>query len=152
MNRLGIERTYDPSAGAPANESWWPDKARRLVAQFDDLLGRAALVADADSRGAILKAVGRADVPGSPAERYKVVSDALKSGATPDQMLQDRVSQLEEMVGQLDAMVSGAEQAYGTLPAPGGAGGAPGRVDTAARFVMGGVALLCLVVVPLALD
>jgi hypothetical protein len=146
MRQLGIVREI------PADEPWWPDTARRLVAQFDDILRRVALISDADARGEILKTIGRADVPGAPAERYKVVSDALKAGAPADAILAQRVTQLEDMVGDLEGTVSGAEEAYGTLPAPEGTGGAPGRAGTAARFVMGSVALLCLVVVPLALD
>lgn len=131
---------------------WWPGDARKAVEEYDRLLSRAALVSDADARGEILKWTGRADVPGSPAERYKVVTDALKSGAPADAALRERVTQLSDQVDEFRAMVANAEESYGTLPAPGGAGSAPARGTTAAGLALGGIALLFLVVFPLALD
>ncbi len=126
---------------------------QKAVAQFDALLSRLAMVKDDGMRGDILKWIGRSDVPGDPAERYKVVVDKLVSGAEPDDVFAKRVSDLKADVSELEAKVKDAES-YGTLPAPKsmGADEVPDQGTHMGMCLAGGIALLGLIVVPLMLD
>lgn len=126
---------------------------QKAVMQFDALLSRLAMVKDDDTRGEILKWIGRSDVPGDPAERYKVVVDKLVSGAEPDDVFAKRVDDLKGVVSEFDAKVKDAES-YGTLPAPKsmGADEVPNQGTRMGMCLAGGIALLGLVVVPLLLD
>lgn len=126
-------------------------KGRQEVEAYDFLLGRVSMIADDTARGDILKWVGRSDMPGSPAERYKVVADGVARSETEDGFFGDRVEQLRGIVTELGARVDNAERAYGTLLAPAGAGSTP-EAGTAGLCLAGGIALLGLVVVPLLLE
>jgi hypothetical protein len=148
---------------APEGPSWWPEEAQKrprrgpeeaqkTVKDYDDLLGRVAQIASADARGEILSWIGRSDVPGSPAERYKTVADALSQGAPSSDVLRKRLDDLEAAVGDLKAKVSNAEQSYGTLSSPAGGDSTPGAAGMMAKCVLGGLALLGLVVIPLLSD
>jgi hypothetical protein len=129
----------------------WRRRAKDAVARFDLLLARISLVADDEERGRLLKEIGRDDVPGTPAERYTVVKQDLAAAeAQTPEVATARIRHLEEDLFRLDTGVALAEDSYGTLAAPEGAAGAPGR--TAAGLVAGGIALLGLVVVPLLAD
>lgn len=148
--RLGQVRLVGgPRLGQTPEE--WLGRARMALAEYDRLLGEAATVADADARGEILKWIGRADVPGSPAERYAAVRGDTEGGAArfSEDLAQRRAAQLEDAVSELSARVSNAVEAYGALPAPGGAGGTTQAAGRTAWCVTGGIALLGLVVVPL---
>lgn len=127
------------------------EKGRQEVEAYDFLLGRVSMIADDTARGDILKWVGRSDMPGSPAERYKVVADALARAETEDGLLGDRVEQLRRVVTELGARVDNAESAYGTLSAPAGAGSTP-EAGMGGLCLAGGIALLGLVVIPLLLE
>src|ERR1043166_2138445 len=105
------------SMGQEADYSASIAQARDLVRQYDGLLSRLALVEDDASRGEAVKWLGRADLPGSPAERYQVVADALTSGAPADAVFAKRVSDLGDVVEELDGRV-GSMETSGTLPAP----------------------------------
>lgn len=126
-------------------------EGRQAVAAYDALMARVPLIGDADARGEILKWIGRTDSPGSPAERYKLVADAISAGVGPDDIFTNRVRQLQKAVAELGARVSNAEEAYGTLSAADAAGSAP-EAGTGGLCFAGGVALLGLIVVPLLLD
>lgn len=130
----------------------WLARALRAVAEYDRLLKEAAAVADAEARGGILEWIGRADLPGSPAERYEAVRQDAVAGAGQfgEELAQRRVAQLEDVVSELSARVSGAIAAYGALPARGAGDAAEAR--TVALLFAGGLALLGLVIVPLLID
>lgn len=127
-------------------------EAQDTVGAYDALLARVALVSDADARGEILKWIGRADVPGSPAERYKQVRDAIASGTLADPLFRDRLTNLEDQTNELKGKVENAEATYGTLSAPVGTDSGSGRGDMTMLCVAGGIALLGLIVVPLLFD
>jgi hypothetical protein len=150
-------------AGAPARPSLGQAgsdllaRARAAAVAYDRQLQQAASIANDTARGEILMWVGRADMPGSPAERYTAVLRDVaqaESGAAPyeGQIASDRVAQLEQAVTDLTSKVSSAIQAYGVLPASSEAGSRTEARDNTALCVAGGVALLALVVVPLLLD
>jgi len=132
-------------------EAWWPDQAAKAVADYDKLVARVSQIANDDARKTILDWIGRSDLPGSPAERYQVVSTALASGVPADQMLQDRVSQLRAAVASLTAKVDSAETAYGTLSAV-KAAGSTSEADVRGLVITGSIALLGLIIAPLLLD
>jgi hypothetical protein len=125
--------------------------ASEAVALYDSLVARVSNIADEEGRGEILKWIGRADVPGAPAERYQVVRNGVASGEAPDGLFMDRVKQLKEINAELSAKVINAEKAYGVLSAPEGAGSRP-EAGMGGLCLAGGVALLGLVVLPLVLD
>lgn len=125
----------------------------REIRDWDALLFRLAAVSDDDGRTEILSWLSRADIPGSPAERYAAVRDTIVNGDQPDEVFANRVSQLDNMISDFDAMVSKAESS-GTLPSPRrmGAGSTPEEGTTLSKCIAGGVALLGLIVIPLILD
>jgi hypothetical protein len=131
--------------------SWWPSKGAESVRLYDDLLVRTSQIADPDARGQILAWLGRSDIPGSPAERYSAVSEALRSGQGPSDVLKNRVDQLAEITSEFEAKVVNAEEAYGTLSAAAAAGSTP-EASMGRLCFTGGVALLGLVIMPLLLD
>ena len=128
-------------------------QAQNLAAQYDDLLGRLALVEDDADRGEIVKWLGRADLPGSPAERYQVVVDSLSTeGPLDEGVFNKRVSDLASVVEELNARVRSAESS-GTLPAPQMGAGSESEEGTAmGKCLAGGVALLGLYVLPFLVD
>jgi hypothetical protein len=101
----------------------WLRRAREAVANFDDLLAELAHVADDTARGQILMWIGREDVPGSPAERYKVVVEDLERGeaAYTEEIPVKRVEEIERAVDDLYQRVAGAGRAYGLFPGAEGA-------------------------------
>jgi hypothetical protein len=123
------------------------------VRQWDDLLFRLAAVKDDGARGEILNWLGRADIPGSPAERYAVVRDALVAGFEPDEVFSKRVDDLVDKVSEMDTRIASAETS-GTLPTPKrmGAGSTPEEGMALSKCLLGGVALLGLIVLPFVLD
>ena len=132
-------------------ETWWPDQAAKAVADYDRLVGRVAVIANEKARKEILDWIGRSDLPGSPAERYQVVSAALAAGVEADGMLEDRVNQLRAAVASLNAKVESAETAYGTLSAV-KAAGSTSEADVRGLVISGSIALLGLIIAPLLLD
>jgi hypothetical protein len=114
-------------------------------------MGRLPLIENENVRGSILMWIGRTDIPGSPAERYKAVSDTISAGVPPDAIFTDRVERLKEIVGEFGTKVATAEEAYGTLSAANAAGSTP-EGGRGGLILAGGVALLGLIVVPLVLD
>lgn len=133
----------------------WMDRARKAVGLYADVLAEASKVANDDARGEILKWIGRADVPGSPAERYYAAAQDLMAAQAsgPDSVYgQDlarrRVEQLEDAASEFSNRVSSAMESYGSLEAPAGAAGKT-QAGVTATCVTGGIALLGLVVIPL---
>lgn len=126
--------------------------ATREVRHWDELLYRLAAIRDDAARKDILDWIGRADIPGSPAERYAAVRDTLVAGYTPDEIFAKRVDELDYMLATLQDKIVEAE-ASGTLPAPKkmGAGSTP-EAGISESCVLGGVSLLGLIVIPLLLD
>lgn len=138
------------------NPSPYEDAVRTAATQirdWDSLLFRLAAVRDDDARMEILAWLGRADIPGSPAERYAAVRDTIVKGDHPDEVFANRVSQLDSMISDFDTMVSKAESS-GTLPSPKrmGVGSTPEEGTTLSKCITGGVALLGLIVIPVLLD
>lgn len=141
---------------AVSSAAWWPAEGLATAQTWDALLARVSQIADADVRGQILQWVGRSDVPGSPAERYKMIVDDLSSQYSPANeqevgVLKKRLDLLKSYTGQLESQVKAAENSYGTLSAPVGAGSTPER-DMMMECLTGGIALLGLVILPLVLD
>lgn len=134
----------------------WLGRARAAVAEYDRLIKGASAIADPEARGEILMWIGRTDVPGSPAERYDAVrmdvGEAEASGPAQiyaDGVARSRIGQLENAVTDLSERVSNALASYGTLQAPGGAGSMTQAAGISTMCVIGGIALLGLIVVPL---
>jgi hypothetical protein len=132
-------------------DQWWPKEGRDAISSYDQLMMRVPLVNNEQARTDILAWIGRSDLPGSPAERHKVVSDALAAGVGPSDIIRQRVTQLEEAVASLEAKVDNAEEAYGTLPAA-PAAGSTSEAGVRGLVISGSIALLGLVVAPLLLD
>jgi hypothetical protein len=130
--------------------AWWPQEGVDAVSTYEGLMARVPLIADADARGEILKWVGRADIPGSPAERYNAVSNGLVQGGIGDDVMRGRLDQLKAINAELSARVSNAGKAYGMLSAADAAGSTP-EAEMAGLCMAGGIALLGLVIVPLVL-
>lgn len=145
--RLGRVRL----AGSMGQEDRSADirRAMDLVGRYDALLSRLALAGDDAARGETVMWLGRADLPGSPAERYQVVVEALASeGPVDGTMFAKRLSDLNGVVEELDGRVSSAESS-GTLPAPEmGAGSTTEEGTPEGKCLAGGVALLGLFVLP----
>lgn len=142
-------------AQTPAQD--WLPMAQAAVKKYDQLLQVASRIANADARGQVLLWLGRADVPGSPAERYTAVvrdiSQAQVSGweavyGTESPIARDRAWQLEKIVEEFGSRVTG----YDLLPASTEAGSTSEFWDKSTLCVAGSIALLALVVVPLLLD
>lgn len=134
----------------------WLGRARAAVSEYDRLINNASAIADPEARGEILMWIGRTDVPGSPAERYAAVrmdvGEAEVSGPVQiyaEDMARSRIMQLENAVADLSERVANALNSYGTLPAPGGAGSMTQAAGISTMCIIGGVALLGLIVVPL---
>jgi hypothetical protein len=134
----------------------WKARAQKAVDQYEELLRQASMIADEKTYAEILVWVGNSNMPGSPAERYFVVSKDLQesvSGPVDSEQVAGRTARLELLNDQLYGKVNFALQAYGSLPAPGErAGGKPERASTATWCAIGGIALLGLVIMPLLLD
>lgn len=156
MGGTGLRLAGSRLGQAPSED--WFTRARRAVLAYDKQIQDAALIADDSARGRILMWVGRADVPGSPAERYSAVVRDITQAETQaaagvyGQIGQDRVQQLEAANIELASKVSGAIEAYGALPASSGAGGRSEAGGNSTLCIVGGIALLTLVVLPLLLD
>lgn len=138
----------------------WYQRAKDAVARYDALVEQASLVADEGARGDLLLWLGRTDVLSDPAERYDHVVTDLKRAEvqTPpdytvftEQLVKDRIEQLEAINLEFGAKVQNAVEAYGSLAASAGAPSQPGR-KIAASVLTGSVALFGLVVLPLVLD
>lgn len=147
--RMGQEA---PSTSA----AWWPTEGLSAAQAWDALIARVSQIANEGAQNEILKWVGRSDIPGSPAERYKVIVDDLNRKFTPSTEgqisdLKKRVDVLKSYAGELEAKIKSAEQAYGMLSASSGAGSTPGH-DRTMEYVAGGIALLGLIVLPVILD
>lgn len=136
----------------------WLARARTAMADYDALLQETSTVRDENARGEILEWLGRADVLGSPAERYAVAredvrqaemtgSSAIYSGEVSTQ----RVEQLEKVVSDFASKVASAIATFGSLPVPDGAGSAT-KSGVTTQCVTGGIAFLGLVVLPLVLN
>lgn len=141
---------------APSSAAWWPAEGLSTVQTWDALLSRVSKISNPDSQKDILQWIGRSDIPGSPAERYKVVVDDLNTKFTPSTneqitTLRNRLDQLKENTSQLEAKVKNAEQAYGVFVASTGATSMPDH-DMVMECVTGSIALLGLIILPLILD
>jgi hypothetical protein len=141
---------------APSAAAWWPTEGLSTVQAWDALIARVSQVANQGAQDEILKWVGRSDIPGSPAERYKVVADSLNTKFTPSTAsdiseLRKRLDSLETYKSDLEARVQNAEQSYGLLAASPGAVSTPEH-DRTMQYVTGGIALLGLIVLPFVLD
>lgn len=134
-----------------ADEAAWADRARAAVEAFDLLSARAQQIGNPDARRAIFEWVSTPGVPGTPAERYKVVVDDLTQGTPWAEISQKRVSDLELMDTMFDTKVKQAEQSYAPISqpeAPGVTASRAGALSTTG-IVLGAVGILGLLVVPL---
>lgn len=102
----------------------WYRRAWRAVGGYDRLMTETASIANDDARGAILKWVGRTDIPGDPAERYAKLradlegvekSDPPEYSWFSEELGQKRVIDLEAVNAEFNAKVAGAIEQYGTL-------------------------------------
>jgi hypothetical protein len=139
-----------------SSAAWWPAEGLATAQAWDALVSRVSQIANEGSQAEILDWIGRSDIPGSPAERYKMVVDDLNSKYSPSTseditQLKSRLDTLKSYKSQLEATVKNAEQSYGTLSAPAGASSTPER-DMMMECVTGGIALIGLVILPLILD
>jgi len=151
-----VEPRMGQSAPAPAAPLWWPSEGLAAVQAWDALVARLAKVQNPDAQKEILAWIGRSDTPGSPAERYQVVADDVRTNYSPltqEQVdaLRRRVDQLEANASEFEARVKNAEQAYGVFVASTEAPNMPEH-DMMMECVTGGIALLGLVIMPLLLD
>jgi hypothetical protein len=142
-----------------ASEEWML-RAQAAVSEFEGLFSRVERISDANTRGAIIRWIGMEDMPGSPAERYKVVrmdlaeAEAGILAAVASDITESRVSQLEAITVELYSKIASAEEAYGATPAPAdaGAGFVPGTRISRSGFFAGSIGLLALVAVPFLVD
>lgn len=142
-----------------ASEEWLL-RAQAAVSEFEGLFERAGRISDANARGALMRWIGREDVPGNPAERYKVVMVDLAEAeggilaAVGSDITESRVSQLEAITVEFHSKIASAEAAYGTIPAPAdaGAGFVPGTGISRSGFFAGSIGLLALVAIPFLVD
>lgn len=133
-----------------ADEAAWGDRARAAVEAFDLISARAQQIGNPEARRAILEWVSTPSIPGTPAERYKVVVDDLVQGTPWAEISQKRVSDLELMDTMFDTKVKQAEQSYTPLSQPEAPGAtARGGALTTTGIVLGAVGILGLLVVPL---
>jgi len=139
-----------PSLGQADGQDWQA-RAQTAVAAFDLLLARAKDIGDLDARGALLEWVSSPEVPGTPAERYRVVSEDLAQGTPWMDISQKRVSDLELMDTLFETKVLQAEQAFSPVGHPAGPGSivSMGGAFTPTGIVLGAVGILGLLVVPL---
>lgn len=139
------------SALGQAESQDWQARAQAAVSAFDILLGRAKDVGDLDARGALLEWVSLPGVPGTPAERYRVVVEDLAQGTPWVDISQKRVSDLELMDTLFETKVIQAEQAYSPVGQPVQAGSIVNLKGafTPTGIVLGAVGILGLLVVPL---
>lgn len=141
---------------APPSAAWWPTEGLSTVQGWDALIARVSQIANEGAQTEILKWIGRSDIPGSPAERYKVVADSLNTKFTPSTVsdisgLRKRLDFLETYKNELEARVNSAEQSYGLLAASTGAVSTPEH-DRTMQYVTAGIALLGLIILPVVLD
>jgi cysteine desulfurase len=107
----------------------WYDRAKRLIARYEDLARRTAQIAARAARDEIQTWLGSPNTPGTPAYRYNtVVSDVTTDveaytppnyGAYDIERRQNRVEELSDFVDEFDAKVRAAERQFGLLPPPG---------------------------------
>lgn len=143
-------------AANTSSAAWWPAEGLSTVQGWDALISRVSQIANQAAQSDILKWVGRSDMSGSPAERYKMVADDLNTKFTPStdaqiSELRKRLDVLESFKGELEARVKTAEQSYGLLAASPGAVSTPEH-DKMMQYVTGGIALLGLIILPVILD
>ncbi len=149
---------FGQNGSAPATSTaWWPSEGLSSVQSWDALIARLAKTSDPEAREKVLEWIGRSDIPGSPAERYKVVVDDLNRNfmpSTPEQIasLRNRVDQLEANTSQLEAKVKNAEKTFGVYVASTAEAPSMPDADMMMECVTGSIALLGLVIMPLLLD
>lgn len=154
--RMGAVPIRMGQAVASPAATWWPSEGLSTVQAWDSLISRVSKLANADAQTQILQWVGRSDIPGSPAERYKVIVDNINGRVSPSSdedisSLRNRLDHLKGFTSELEAKVKNAEQAYGVFVASTGATSTPER-DMMMECITGGIALLGLIILPLILD
>lgn len=144
------------SLGLPPD---WYQRAQDAISVYDQLVKEASLLGDEDARGKIFEFIGRTDMPSDPAERYvRVVADLKRAEATTppdytvftDDLVKERITQLEAINETLQPMLAEAIGKYGSFGSPNGEPSQPGQ-RIAAGILTGSIALLGLVILPLAL-
>lgn len=108
--------------------SEWYNRAKKALAEFDQLLTRVAQIANKTEREEILVWIGTASDTGSPAYRYATVRSDLQSDVeafTPPNVnayqlsrRTNRIEKLEDFNQEFAAKVTNAENVYGRLPQP----------------------------------
>lgn len=143
-----------PGLGQQQDTSSYVARAQAAVAKYDDLLKRMANIGDVGTRNDLLRWISDSTVPGTPAERRKVVGDDLQNpiAATSTDIGLQRVKGLEQMDDLLEAQVAKAEAAFPSVLNP----NAPGQIKrndvfTPTGIVLGVASVLGLLVVPLML-
>jgi hypothetical protein len=126
----------------------WQERGELAVGAFDVLLDRVRNIEDLDAQGALFEWISSPGVPGTPAERYRVVEEDLAQGAIWTDIAHKRISDLELMDALLETKVRQAEQGF---PPPGSAGSIVNLRGalTPTGIVLGTVGILGLLVVPL---
>jgi hypothetical protein len=138
-----------------SSAAWWPTEGLTTAQAWDALLARAAKLSDGPAKTEILQWVGRSDIPGSPAERYRIIVDNLNANFSPSTeeevtTLRNRLDLLKFYTGDLEAKVKNAEES-GAPAAPSGAASTTER-DRMMECVAGSIALIGLIILPLILD
>lgn len=132
----------------------WITRGQAAIAAWDTLVARIADIEDDAARGKLLEWMGRSDTPGSNTERYKVVLQDVTAGSAADPALAERrVGQLEGAVSELTTLVDNAERTYGTISdlSKSGATASPGQGFTMKGAALAAVAVLALLVIPIAM-
>jgi hypothetical protein len=126
-------------------------RAQTALSAFDLLLDRARNIGNLDARGALLEWVSSPEVPGTPAERYRVVAEDLAQGTPWADISQKRVGDLELMDTMFETKVKQAEQAFSPVGQPVSAGSIVNLSGafTPTGIALGAVGILGLLVVPL---
>jgi hypothetical protein len=126
------------------------DRATAAISEYRNLISRLGGISSEVERASIVSWVGDRDIPGSPAERFAVVTSDIEGGQ-PDPVLQaKRVTDLESVLLEFRSKIESAEAKYGASVE---AGQAPvtGQ-EIGHRVAMGAIAFIGFFVIPFAMD
>lgn len=141
--------SFPAGPGLGQDNSSYVARAQAATAKYDELLGRISNIADEAARNELLAWISRSDVPGTPAERRKVVGEDMATPGVGIDTQIKRVGDLEEMNKTLEAKVKVAEAAYPSVQNPKEGQIKQNGVFTTTGIVLGVVSVLGLLVVPL---
>lgn len=126
-------------------------RASTALANYSDLMSRAALIKDVATRQEILDWVGNGMVPGTPSERFSFVKQDQGTGAPWDENRTKHLDDLESADVELETRVANGEKSGSYSPA-----GPMSLLDAQGKLTGTGVGLvalgiLALIIVPLTL-